>query len=127
MPKSPNQKKIIKKLNIIRKKLDLKPLKEVKYGDEDVELNKPKRGGGKKFYVFVKDPSTKNVKKVEFGAEGGGQSLSVKIDDPKARKAFTSRHNCKEKTDKTKAGYWSCRLPYYAKQLGLSSGGNYFW
>ena len=31
------------------------------------------------------------------------------------------------KKDKTKPGYWACRMPYFAKQLGLSGGGNYFW
>lgn len=127
IPGSPNQKKAIKKLNKVRKKLNLKPLKEAKYNGEEVELNEPKRGGSKKFYVYVKNPDSGKVNKVEFGAEGGGQELSVKIDDPEARKAFASRHNCEQKKDKTTAGYWSCRLPYYAKQLGLSGGGNYYW
>ena len=31
------------------------------------------------------------------------------------------------KKDKMKAGYWACRLPKYAKELGLKGGGNYFW
>lgn len=92
--------------------------------DKDVELNKPKRGGSKKFYVYVRDPKTKNVKKVEFGDTSG---LKAKIDDPEARKSFVARHKCGEKKDKTKPGYWACRLPYYAKQLGLSGGGNFFW
>jgi hypothetical protein len=90
---------------------------------DDVELNSPKRGGSKKFYVYVKNDKG-NVIKVEFGDTSG---LKAKIDDPAARKAFASRHNCDQKRDKTKAGYWSCRLPYYAKQLGLSGGGNFFW
>lgn len=92
--------------------------------DEKVELNKPKRGGTKKFYVYVKDPSTGNVKKVSWGDTTG---LKVKIDDPEARKSFAARHKCALQTDKTTAAYWACRLPYYAKQLGLSGGGNYFW
>lgn len=127
MPGSPNQKKIIKQLNKVRKDLGLKPLKEAKYEGEDVELNKPKRGGSKKFFVYIKDPKTKNVKKVEFGAKDGGRDLAVKINDPEARKAFSARHNCSEKKDKTKPGYWSCRLPHFAKQLGLSGGGQFFW
>ena len=93
--------------------------------EEDKELNKPKKGGPKKFYVYVKDGD--KVKKVTFGAKGGGGKLAVKLDDPKARKAFASRHNCDTATDKLSARYWSCRLPTYAKDVGLSGGGNYFW
>ena len=36
------------------------------------------------------------------------------------------RHKCDQQNDKTKASYWACRLPYYAKQLGLSGGGHFF-
>lgn len=91
---------------------------------EEPELNKPQRGGNKKFFVYVKDPKTKNIKKVEFGDTEGAR---VKIDNPKARKSFVARHDCENKTDKTTPGYWSCRVPMYAKQLGLSGGGNFFW
>jgi hypothetical protein len=100
--------------------LDLPLIEE----EEKKELNKPKRGGPKKFYVFVKDPSTGNIKKVTFGDTTG---LKVKLDDPKARKSFAARHQCDQQKDKTKASYWSCRLPYYAKELGLSGGGSFFW
>jgi hypothetical protein len=88
-------------------------------------LNKPKRGGSKKFYVYVRDPKTKRVKKVSFGMAGGG--LKAKINNPKARQAFAKRHNCAQKKDKTKASYWSCRLPRYAKLLGLKSSFSGFW
>lgn len=91
---------------------------------KDVELNKPKRGGPKKFYVYVKDPTTGNVKKVSFGDTTG---LTVKLDDKEAAKSFAARHQCSQKKDKTKPGYWACRLPRYAKQLGLSGGGSHFW
>ena len=97
--------------------LDLPLLEE-----KDVELNKPKRGGPKKFYVYVKDGD--KTKKVTFGDTTG---LSVKFDDAGARKSYVARHNCDTANDKTKASYWSCRLPYYAKQLGLSGGGSFFW
>ena len=92
--------------------------------EKDVELNKPKVGGPKKYYVYVKDPSTGNVKKVTFGDTTG---LKVKLNDKEARKSFAARHDCENQKDKTKAGYWSCNLPRYAKQLGLSGGGNFFW
>ena len=91
----------------------------------NAEINKPKRGGAKKFYVYVKDGD--KVKKVSFGAKDGGSNLSVKLKNPKARKAFADRHNCDTANDKLSARYWSCRLPYYAKDLGLTGGGNFFW
>ena len=94
--------------------------------DEVQELNKPKRSSGKKKYVvYVKNPKTGNVKKIEFGDEKGG--LTSKINDRDAARNFAARHNCDTKTDKTKPGYWACRLPKYAKDLGLKGGGSYFW
>ena len=92
--------------------------------EKDVELNKPKVGGPKKYYVYVKDPSTGNVKKVTWGDTTG---LKVKLNDKEARKSFAARHDCENAKDKTKASYWACNLPRYAKQLGLSGGGNFFW
>ena len=53
--------------------------------------------------------------------------LSSKINDKEAAKNFAARHNCDTKTDKMTPGYWSCRLPKYASDLGLKGGGNYFW
>ena len=90
---------------------------------KDPPLNKPKRGGSKAYYVYVRDPKTKKIKKVSFGSGG----LRAKIRNPKARKAFAARHNCKNKKDRTKAGYWSCNLPRYASQLGLGANMNTFW
>ena len=105
---------------------NIEELNEAEYKGKKVELNKPKRGGSKKFYVYVKDPQSGNIKKVSFGAKSGGGNLAVKLKDPKARKAFSDRHNCPEKTDKTTAGYWACSLPRFAKSLGLSGGGRYW-
>ena len=99
-------------------------LNEAEYKGKKVELSKPKRGGSKKFYVYVM--CNDKVKKVSFGAKSGGGNLAVKLRDPKARKAFADRHNCTQKNDKCSAGYWSCRLPRYAKQLGLSGGGTWW-
>lgn len=101
-------------------------LEEAEYQGKKVELNKPKRGGSKKFYVYTRNPKTKKIIKVSFGAQGGGGSLAVKLKDPKARANFAKRHNCASKNDKTKAGYWACRLPRYAKSLGLSGGGQWW-
>jgi len=90
---------------------------------EEVELNSPKRGGSKKFYVYVKNEKG-NVVKVTFGDTSG---LKAKINDRDAAKNFASRHQCDTKKDKTTPGYWACRLPMYAKELGLEGGGDYFW
>jgi len=89
------------------------------------KLNKPMRdsSGGKAYKVYVKDPKTKKIKTVRFGSGG----LRAKINDKKARNAFAARHKCAQKKDKTKAGYWSCRLPRYAKLLGLKSSFGGFW
>jgi hypothetical protein len=112
-------------LEIIKNRLDFPiELTEAKYQGKTVQLSSPKRGGSKKFFVYVKDPKTKNIKKVSFGGTTG---LNAKINDPKARQNFAKRHNCAEKKDKTKPGYWSCRLPRYAKLLGLKSSFSGFW
>ena len=89
------------------------------------KLNKPMRdsSGGKAYKVYVKDPKTKKIKTVRFGSGG----LRAKINDKEARNAFAARHKCSQKKDKTKAGYWSCRLPRYAKLLGLKSNFGGFW
>jgi hypothetical protein len=86
-------------------------------------IGKPKRGGSKKFYVYVRDKG--KVKKVSFGMAGGG--LRAKLNNPEARRAFSKRHNCPNKKDRTKASYWSCRLPRYAKLLGFKTTFSGYW
>jgi len=90
--------------------------------EKNPPLNKPKKGGPKKFYVFVKDGD--KIKKVTWGDTTG---LKVKLNNPEARKSFAARHRCDQQKDKTKAAYWACNLPRYAKSLGLSGGGNFYW
>ena len=99
-------------------------LTEAEHQGKKVNLNDPIRtpGGPKKFAVYVKDGD--KIKKITWGDTTG---LKVKINNKKAADSFAARHDCKNKTDKTKAGYWACRLPHYAKQLGLSGGGDFFW
>ena len=78
---------------------------EAEYQGRKVTLNKPTRGDVKKFKVYVKDPKTGNVKKVNFG----DPNMKIKKSNPKRRKSFRARHNCDNPGPKTKARYWSCR------------------
>jgi hypothetical protein len=97
---------------------------EAEYQGKKVQIGKPKRGGasGKKFYVYVMDKG--KVKKVSFGDSGG---LSTKVNDPKARRAYAARHKCAQATDRTTAGYWSCRIGRYWKSLGGSKNFSGYW
>ena len=85
---------------------------EAEYQGRKVPLNKPMRGDVKKFKVYVKDPKTGNVKKVNFGHGGSsvkGKSMRIRKNNPGARKSFRARHNCDNPGPRTKARYWSCR------------------
>jgi hypothetical protein len=82
-----------------------KLLTEAKYKGRTVPLGKPMRGDVKKFKVFVRDPKTGNVKKVNFG----DKKMRIKKSNPKRRKSFRARHNCANPGPRTKARYWSCR------------------
>ena len=97
--------------------LDL-PLEDLTINEEeDVKLNYPRRGGKKKkYHVYVKNPKTGRIMKIAFGDVHGG--LTAKVSDAKARKSFAARHNCAEKKDRTKAGYWACRINRYAHLWG---------
>ena len=97
-------------------------MNESEYQGKKVQLNKPKRGGSKKFYVYVKNKKG-NVQKVSFGDTG----LSVKFKQKGARASFAARHKCATKKDKTKAGYWSCNIGRYWKSLGGSSNFSGYW
>ena len=87
-------------------------IEEAEYQGRKVQLNKPMQGDVKKFKVYVKDPKTGNVKKVNFGHGGSsvkGKAMKIKKSNPKRRKSFRARHNCDNPGPKTKARYWSCR------------------
>lgn len=97
---------------------------EAEYRGRKVKLGKPMRTRGSKPYkVYVKDPDTGNVIVVRFGS-----GMRARIDDEEARAEYDSRHGCSagKHEDKTKPGYWSCRLPRYAKQLGMAGGGRWW-
>lgn len=80
-------------------------LDEAEYQGRSVPLGKPMQGDVKKFKVYVKDPSTGNVKKVNFG----DPDMKIRKSNPAARRSFRARHNCDNPGPRTKARYWSCR------------------
>lgn len=102
--------------------LDSNIIDEVKHQGKNVNLGKPFRtaGGPKKFAVYVRKPGG-GIKKVTFG----DPNLKIKNSNKKAAKSFRARHKCDQKKDRTTAGYWSCNVGRYAKQLGLSSSNSW--
>jgi hypothetical protein len=78
---------------------------EAEYQGRKVKLGKPMRGDVKKFKVYVKDPKTGNVKKVNFG----DPDMRIKKSNPARRRSFRARHNCDNPGPRTKARFWSCR------------------
>jgi hypothetical protein len=101
-------------------------LNEAEYQGRKVQVGRPMRnsGGGKKYVVYVKNPSTGKIKKISFGDVHGG--LSAKVSNPKARKAFASRHQCAKKKDRMTAGYWACRINRYGHLWGGKTYGGYW-
>lgn len=88
---------------------------EAEYQGHNVPLGKPMRGDVKKFKVYVRDPKTGNVKKVNFGHGGtsakraGQKTMKIKKSNPARRRSFRARHHCENPGPRTKARYWSCR------------------
>ena len=99
--------------------LEEQELDEAEYKGKEVDLGKPKKGGPKKYYVYVKNPKTGNVKKVSYGSP----DMKSNWNDPEARKSFAARHKCAEKKDKTSPGYWSCRSH---RHFGKNVSGTYW-
>jgi len=104
---------MLQSLNVFEQfELDYESIKEsiteAKYKGREVKLGKPMKGDVKKYKVYVKNPKTGNVKKVEFG----DPNMEIRRDNPKARKSFRARHGCgtPKASDRTKAAFWSCRL-----------------
>jgi hypothetical protein len=113
------------------------PMEDIEYLTEEDKYkgkksNSPKRNssGGKAYKVYVAgcakktDSNPRGIKLVRFGSGG----LKAKLSNKEAKKSFNARHGCSEgrHNDKCKAGYYSCRLPRYAKALGLSGGGTWW-
>jgi len=77
---------------------------EAKYHGKEVPLGKKLPGDVKKSKVYVRKPNGKIVK-VNFG----DKNMRIKKSNPKRRKSFRARHNCKNPGPRWKARYWSCR------------------
>ena len=94
-------------------------LSEAEYQGKKVQLGKPKKGGSKKWYVYVKNPKTGKIVKVSYGSP----VMTAKWNDSGARASFAARHQCEKKKDRTKAGYWACRAH---KDFGNNVPGRYW-
>lgn len=86
---------------------------------KDPPLGKPKRGGSKKFFVYVKCKG--KVKKISFGSP----DMPLRVSEPDRRRSFVARHKCKQKKDRCTAGYWSCRIGRYPNLTGAKK--KYTW
>tara|TARA_Y100000591_G_scaffold279148_1_gene257557 strand:- start:467 stop:700 length:234 start_codon:yes stop_codon:yes gene_type:complete len=58
------------------------------------------QGSTKEFYVYH------DGKKITFG----DPSMPNRNDDDERRANFNARHKCSEKKDRSKAGYWACKV-----------------
>ena len=85
-------------------------LEEAKYKGRKVTLGKKgaSRTKGGKARVYVRNDKGKVVK-VEFGSSMP-DAMGDSEEHKKRRDSYGNRHNCADKKDRTKPGYWSCRL-----------------
>jgi hypothetical protein len=88
---------------------------EAEYQGREVPLGRPMRGDVKKFKVYVRDPKSGNVKKINFGHGGssarrlGQKTMRIKKSNPARRRNFRARHRCNTAKNRMTARYWSCR------------------
>ena len=66
-------------------------------------VNKPRRGGSKKFEVIAVQGDA--VKYIAFG----DPTMTIKKSNPARRKSFRARHKCSTAKSKLTARYWSCK------------------
>ncbi len=90
-------------------------IREAEYQGREVPLGRPMRGDVKKFKVYVRDPKSGNVKKINFGHGGtsakrlGQKTMRIKKSNPARRRNFRARHRCNTAKNRMTARYWSCR------------------
>lgn len=94
-------------------------INESEFKGKKVQIGKPKKGGSKKYYVYVRNPKTGNIKKVSYGSPDMGANWN----DSGARASFAARHQCEKKKDRTTPGYWACRAH---KDFGTNVPGRYW-
>ena len=89
-------------------KYNLDMLPEAEYHGRTVKLGKPflTPDGPKKRSVYVKNPKTGNVIRVNFG----DKKMRIKKSNPARRRSFRARHKCHTAKDRTIARYWSCKF-----------------
>ncbi len=78
------------------------------------KLNSPKmtpKHKTKKAIVAIRDPETKKVKFLRFGAQGMGHNYSIE-----ARKNFKARHAKNIKKGPTSAAYWADKFLWAGKR-----------
>jgi hypothetical protein len=78
---------------------------EAKYHGREVSLGKKMSGDVKKYKVYVRNPKTGNIKKVNFG----DPNMRIHKSNPARRRSFRARHHCDNPGPRTSANYWSCR------------------
>lgn len=98
---------------------NIEKLSAKKKKKKDPPLGKPKRGGSKKFYVYVR--CNGKIKKISFGSP----NMPLRVSEPERRRSFVARHKCKQKKDRCTAGYWSCRIGRYPNLTGAKK--KYTW
>jgi len=81
------------------------PLEEAEYHGHKVPLGKKMKGDVKKSKVYVRNPKTGTVIKVNFG----DKNMRIKKSSDSHRASFNARHHCSNPGPKTKARYWSCK------------------
>lgn len=65
----------------------------------------------KKYAVLVKNPKTKRINVIKFGAVGYKHNYSEQ-----ANKNFRARHRCSQKTNKLTPGFWACNFLWNKKK-----------
>ncbi len=83
----------------------------------DEDLDKDKMDCNNPRYLKKGEPGYGDKQKVvkackkekERIVKFGDANMENKSDNPENKKNFRSRHNCSDKKDKFKAGYWSCK------------------
>lgn len=114
-----NGRRVLLDIPFLEHDLEEKVANKKKKKKKDPPLGKPKRGGSKKFYVYVRCKG--KVKKISFGSP----DMPLRISEPDRRRSFVARHKCKTAKDRCTPRYWSCRIGRYPNLTGAKK--KYTW